>query len=170
MACEGKSWNELPLPFLNFHEDALRWLPPTAFVEIMPAYLAAALNLPRDAGRLINESLVTYLNRYDGREAHVFDACLDRLNQIQREVTVTILATILQEDREAGDIINALDNLRTLPENAANLRMPDGPTTPVLPLPPQYAQFEQELLAAFPPRTFLAEPVAQWKDRQSAVG
>lgn len=161
-ACEGKSWNELALPFLIFHEDALRWLPPAAFVEIIPAYLSAALNLPRDADQLILVSLFMYLSR-KRRWAHTFDARMDLLNQTQRKLMVTILETLPKEERDPVGYHDALDDLSDFPRDAAGPRMPDGPTTPVLPLPAQYAHLEQELLAAFPPQTFLPEAIAHWK-------
>jgi hypothetical protein len=159
--CEGKSWDELSIPFLNFHEDSLRLLSPAAFVAIIPAHLAALLDTKSNYNLIMITSLTVHLQRRS-RWVDVFDARFDLIDEMQRKVIIKVLQHPVDEGYDGA--LDTLHRLMDLPEkDPIRARIPDEPTTPVLPLPPHYAHLEQELLAAFPPQPLLMPDIARWK-------
>jgi hypothetical protein len=68
---QGKRWDELSPHFLELHHDAMLFLGPAAVVEVIPAYLIAAMRGGPDLDMLPNFA-IGVLTRADERER--FDA------------------------------------------------------------------------------------------------
>jgi hypothetical protein len=85
---EGKRWDELSPRFLEFHHDALVFLGPAALVEVIPAYLAAALRRDPELD-MLPTFLRSLLTR--GADDARFDARFGRLTPAQRQAIARAL-------------------------------------------------------------------------------
>jgi hypothetical protein len=106
----GKPWDELPTQFLEFHHDALLFLGPTAIVELIPAYLAAALR-KEPALDMLPTFLLSVLNR--NADPQRFDARFGRLTRGQRRAITQALevwAGLFEDSPRRRSIIEALES------------------------------------------------------------
>ena len=87
---QGKRWSDLTPTFLEFHHDAMLFLGPAAVVELIPAYLAAALRGGPELDMLPN-FVLSVLTR--DAEHDRFDARFGQLSNEQRQAIAHALET-----------------------------------------------------------------------------
>jgi hypothetical protein len=106
----GKRWDELPTQLLEFHREALLYFGPAALVEVIPAYIAAALRRERELD-MLPTFLLSVLNRDADSES--FDARFGRLTPAQRHAithALEVWAELLEDSPHQRPIIEALES------------------------------------------------------------
>jgi hypothetical protein len=165
--CLGHDWRALQSALVETHEDALAWLSPAGFVAVLPAYLIALLRGNVEAPSLLARSVFMHLARRS-RWAKQFDARVRLLDGLQRRLLVGILEELVQRHPYGtpyeGDIYESLEDLRALPiRDDTTWPVAKLDNTKVIPLPDQYAEFEQQLVVAFPVKPISVEIFRDWR-------
>lgn len=115
----GRTWRELDRRFLEYHNDALPFLGPSAFARYLPAFLSAVVH---DSDRLDQlPGFLVYLLTRDANSTvrrERFDARLARLT-LDQQKAVALALTHLEASPGAGNdrqaVTRALDSYwRTL--------------------------------------------------------
>lgn len=96
----GQTWDRLASEFLEFHHDATVFLTPEAFVEYLPAFLAAVLKGGPELNGL-PPFLRSALTR--SRDPSWFDARMDRLTAVQRSAVARALVALEESQTSRYD-------------------------------------------------------------------
>ena len=97
---EGKRWDELPPAFLEFHHDAPLFLGWPVIADVVPAYLAVALQRAPELD-MLPAFLVGALTRGIDNNAARFDAQFAQLSLAQRRAIASALEAWAQSLQES---------------------------------------------------------------------